>query len=200
MPSELAAPLIEAVRRIFAAAPPEPGDLMVLGGSTSAVRGERYGKAGDPALAQELLEALLPELAPRGVVLAVQGCEHVNRSLVLPADRARLLGLEPVNVVPVPKAGGALAAVYRTLLPDPAVVADLAASARYGLDIGGVLIGMHLRPVVVPVPLGDLRLGHAPLSGGFSRPRLIGGARAVYDPAEADRILEEALRNDEAPR
>ena len=200
MPSELAAPLIEAVRRVFAVAPPEPGDLMVLGGSTSAVRGERYGKAGDPALALELLEALLPELAPRGVVLAVQGCEHVNRSLVLPADRARLLGLEPVNVVPVPKAGGALAAVYRTLLPDPAVVADLAASARYGLDIGGVLIGMHLRPVVVPVPLGDLRLGHAPLSGGFSRPRLIGGARAVYDAAEADRILEEALRNDEAPR
>ena len=121
MPSELAAPLIEAVRRVFAVAPPEPGDLMVLGGSTSAVRGERYGKAGDPALALELLEALLPELAPRGVVLAVQGCEHVNRSLVLPADRARLLGLEPVNVVPVPKAGGALAAVYRTLLPDPAV-------------------------------------------------------------------------------
>lgn len=200
MLSELATPLLEAVRRLFAAAPPEPGDLMVLGGSTSAIQGERYGKAGDPSLALELLEALMPELAPRGVVLAVQGCEHVNRSLVLPAGPARALGLEPVNVVPIPKAGGSLAAVYRRLLPEPVVVADLAASARYGLDIGGVLIGMHLRPVAVPVPLGSLRLGCAPLSGGYSRPKLIGGSRAVYNPGEADRLLDEALRSDSTPQ
>jgi len=187
-------PLREALTRLFAAAPPRPGDLMVLGGSTSAVRGERYGKAGDPALALELLNTLLPVLARKEVVLAVQGCEHINRSLVLPAERAEALGLETVSVVPVPKAGGALAAVYRRLLPDPAVVADLAASARYGLDIGGVLIGMHLRPVAVPVPLGDLRVGQAPLSGGYSRPRLVGGKRAVYDTDEAARILNEALR------
>lgn len=167
---------------------------MVLGGSTSAVRGRRYGKAADPVLARELLLSLLPALARVGVVLAVQGCEHTNRSLVLPAAQAEALRLEPVNVVPVPKAGGSLAAVYRTLLPEPAVVADLDSSARYGLDIGGVLIGMHLRPVVVPVPLADLRIGEASLSGGYSRPPKVGGERAVYEPAEADQILQEALR------
>ena len=163
---------------------------MVLGGSTSAVRGERFGQAGDLELAEALLGVIYPRLARRALVLAVQGCEHVNRSLVLPRAAAQRLGLQEVRVVPVPKAGGPLAAVHYQRLPDPAVVADLRGEARLGLDVGGVLVGMHLKPVVVPVPLGDLRLGAASMSGGYSRLPLTGGRRAVYSPEEA----EEALR------
>lgn len=194
MSTDHAATLREAVGRLFEHAPPSPGDLFVLGGSTSAVRGRRIGKAGDPHVARAILEPLLAELAPAGVVLAVQGCEHTNRALVLPAAAAGALGLVRATLIPVPRAGGALAAVYHHMLDDPAVVIDLGRGARYGLDVGGVLIGMHLRPVAVPVPLADLRLGEAALSGGYSRPPLIGGARAVYDEAEARRQLDEAFR------
>ncbi len=196
MNTDYAAILHEAVSRIFENAPPRPGDLFVLGGSTSAVRGRRIGKAGDPQVARTILKPLLAALAPSGVVLAVQGCEHTNRALALPATAAAALNLTRATLVPAPRAGGALAAVYYQMLDDPAVAVDLGVGARYGLDVGGVLIGMHLQPVAVPVPLADLRLGEAALSGGYSRPPLIGGARAVYDEAEARRQLHEAFKSD----
>jgi len=186
----------EAIGRLFGRASPRPGDLLVLGGSTSAVHGERIGKGGDPLTARSILLPLLRGLAPTGVILAVQGCEHTNRSLVLPRSAAAHWGFTQTTLVPVPSAGGSLAAVYYFLLDNPAVVASLDSSARYGLDIGGVLIGMHLRPVAVPVPLSDLHIGHANISGGYSRPPLIGGERAVYDDGVARKLLQSIFRRD----
>ena len=183
-------PFEAALERLLQAARPAPGTMLVLGGSTSAVLGVRFGQAGDLALAEAMLDVLYSRLARLSLVPAVQGCEHINRSLVLPRAAALRFGLQEVRVVPVPKAGGPLAAVHYRRLPDPAVVADLRGEARLGLDVGGVLVGMHLRPVVVPVPLGDLRLGAAAMSGGYSRRPLTGGRRTVYSPEEA----EEALR------
>lgn len=194
MTSDLARQARTALERLFEAARPRPGALMVLGGSTSALQGRRIGKAGRPELAREVLEGMMGPLARAGVELAVQGCEHVNRALVVARPVAERYGLREVRVVPVPRAGGSLAAVWRTLLDDPVVVEDLRQQATLGLDLGGVLIGMHLRPVVVPVHFADLRVGEARVSGGYSRPPLVGGARAVYSEEEADRILNEALQ------
>lgn len=165
------------------------GVLLALGGSTSAIGGAQIGKAWSLETAFAVLEGLLPLIATHDLALAVQGCEHINRALVVPAPVAERYGLTEVSVVPVPKAGGSLATSYYSLLDEPVMVADLHGQARLGLDIGGVLVGMHLRPVVVPVWFGELKIGSARLSGGFSRPPRIGGERAVYDRSQLDQYL-----------
>ncbi len=168
----------------------DPSDwLLVVGGSTSSIRGQRIGKAGDLETAFAVLAGILPLVAKHGLTLAVQGCEHINRALALPAAAAERYRLTEVSVVPLPKAGGALASAYYSLLDEPLMVADLGGQARLGLDIGGVLVGMHLRPVAVPVWFGDLTIGSARLSGGYSRPPRVGGERAVYDRRPLDDLL-----------
>ena len=52
--------------------------------------------------------------------------------------------------------------------------------AKAGLDIGGTLIGMHLKEVAVPLRLQTKKVGEAPISAAKTRPKLIGGVRAVY--------------------
>jgi uncharacterized protein (TIGR01440 family) len=155
-----------------------PGQLLVIGCSTSEVLGRRIGTAGSLQLAAEIMAAVQAAAAERGVALAIQCCEHLNRALVLPRAVAEQQRLPVVSAWPVPKAGGALAAVAMDALPDPVLVESIQADA--GLDIGHTLIGMHLRPVVVPVRLSVERIGQAPLVAARTRPKLIGGERAVY--------------------
>ena len=50
-----------------------------------------------------------------------------------------------------------------------------------GLDIGGTLIGMHLKKVAVPVRLEQDHIGQAIVLAARVRPKFIGGDRAVYD-------------------
>ena len=56
-----------------------------------------------------------------------------------------------------------------------------AVRAHAGLDIGGTLIGMHLRAVAVPVRLQQKRIGEASILAARTRPKFIGGIRACYD-------------------
>jgi len=58
------------------------------------------------------------------------------------------------------------------------MVEDIAAHA--GLDIGETLIGMHLRKVAVPYRPALRFIGEARVNAAYTRPKLIGGARAVY--------------------
>ena len=53
--------------------------------------------------------------------------------------------------------------------------------ADAGMDIGGTLIGMHLKPVAVPVRLPMRTIGEAVLIAARTRLRFVGGSRAVYD-------------------
>ena len=55
-----------------------------------------------------------------------------------------------------------------------------AIQAHAGMDIGGTLIGMHLKRVAVPVRLSLDHIGHAILLCARTRPKLIGGERAKY--------------------
>ena len=153
------------------------GSLLVIGCSTSEILGERIGTHSAPEVAREVFAAFHRVATERGINLAVQCCEHLNRAIVL--ERAAAGGLDPVNVVPKPKAGGSMATAAYEAFSDPVVVEEIRADA--GIDIGSTLIGMHLKRVAVPVRLVHDRIGEATVVAARTRPRFIGGARAVYD-------------------
>ena len=167
-----------ALEGLMAVARLRPRDIVVVGCSTSEVMGERIGKAGSLEVAEAILDGLLPTLRDRGLYLAVQCCEHLNRALVVERECAERYNLELVTVVPHPKAGGALAAAAMKSFSDPAVAESIAAHA--GIDIGDTFIGMHLKRVAVPVRLDIDRIGEAHLTLARTRPKLLGGALALY--------------------
>lgn len=156
----------------------KPGQLLVAGVSTSEVLGSRIGTSGASNVAAALFDGLQRFAAETGIFVAYQCCEHLNRALVVERAAAEQYGLEPVTVVPVPKAGGAMASYAYRHLQDPLVVETIAAHA--GIDIGETLIGMHLRRVAVPFRPSLRRIGEARVNAAYTRPKLIGGARAVY--------------------
>ncbi len=168
-----------ALGELFSRRRPRGGELLVLGCSTSAVLGEPLGKASDPAVGEAVVAGMREVCDAAGVVLAVQGCEHVNRALVVPADLVEEMDLVPVNIVPTAGAGGAAPRAWHDMLGErAAVVEDLGRGADYGLDVGGVLIGMHLRRDRVAVPVHiSARIGAAPVAGAFSRLKWVGGPR-----------------------
>ena len=170
---------VAAVREYCREVPLLPGQLLVVGCSTSEVGGSRIGSAGSLAIADVILQALLSELLPLQVSLAVQCCEHLNRTLVVERSVMEFYRLEEVCVYPAPHAGGSLAACAMQKFADPVVVESV--KAHGGMDIGNTLIGMHLRPVAVPVRLNQKTIGGAWVVAAKTRPRLIGGARAVYE-------------------
>lgn len=157
------------------------GQIVVVGCSTSEVCGEKIGTASVPEAAEALFEGLMSVFSPRGIFVAAQCCEHLNRAIVVERDAVPLSS--PVNVIPQPKAGGSFATAAYKAAKDPVVLEEIAADA--GLDIGQTLIGMHLKKVAVPVRLGTKTIGDAIVTAARVRPKFIGGCRAVYD----DRLI-----------
>ena len=157
----------------------KPGAIMVVGCSTSEVIGSKIGTDSVVELGQTLFDAIYGVLKQKGIFLAVQCCEHTNRSLIVERECAEKYNLEQVNLIPQPKAGGSFGtAAYKTFAK-PCAVDEISADA--GIDIGGTLIGMHLKRVAVPVRLSIDRIGKAPIICARVRPRFVGGQRAVYD-------------------
>lgn len=175
---EISAQMKEALEGLFQVAGLKPGQILVVGCSTSEVMGQKIGSASSLEVAEALMEQLLPFVQSKGVFLAIQGCEHINRALVVEEECAEKYGWEIVNVVPHQKAGGSLSAVAMERFQKPVVVERIQAHA--GIDIGDTFIGMHLRPVAVPVRLSLKSMGQAHLTLARTRPRLIGGERARY--------------------
>ena len=170
-----------AVREILEAARLSAGDLFVVGCSSSEVCGGKIGKQSSPEAAQAILDGIYPLLKENGVYLAAQCCEHLNRAVILEAAAAALYRLPPVNAVPQPKAGGSFATATYKAFDAPVAVESLCQSAAAGIDIGGTLIGMHLRPVAVPLRISVDRIGEAHIVCARTRPKFVGGSRAVYD-------------------
>ena len=155
----------------------KPGSIIVVGCSTSEVLGSKIGTNSNPDTAKEIFDALHDYAKENGLYLAVQCCEHLNRAIII--ERAAVPFAEPVNVVPQPKAGGSLATQAYAGFADPVAVEEIKADA--GIDIGLTLIGMHLKKVAVPVRLENNRIGEAIIVAARTRPKFIGGVRAVYD-------------------
>lgn len=169
----------QAVEELLAVANLNPGDIFVIGCSSSEIVGGHIGKDSSMEAAAAVLQGVLPVLRERGIYLAAQCCEHLNRAIVLEAEAARHYGYEPVCAVPQPHAGGSWATNCWRAFEHPVLVEEIRAAA--GMDIGGTLIGMHLRRVAVPVRLSLDHIGQAILLCARTRPKYIGGARAVYE-------------------
>ena len=173
---------IVAVSELLAIANLKAGDVLVIGCSSSEMVGEKIGTHSSVDAANALADAVLPLLKEKGVAIAVQCCEHLNRALILESAVAEKYGYEAVNVVPQPKAGGSFATAVWARLENPVAVEHIRAHA--GLDIGGTLIGMHLKEVAVLVRLSVKHIGEAPILCARTRPKFIGGCRAVYDDSK----------------
>lgn len=180
--AQITAQAQQAAIELLEAAHLETGDLFVVGCSSSEITGGRIGKQSSMEAAQAVLEGIRPVLQAQGVSLAAQCCEHLNRAIVVERAVARERGYEIVAAVPQPHAGGSWATCCWQAFTDPVLVEEVRAEA--GMDIGGTLIGMHLRRVAVPVRLSLDHIGQAVLLCARTRPKFIGGARAVYGEGE----------------
>lgn len=154
------------------------GQIFVLGLSSSEVAGGVIGKNSSREIGQVIVKTILEACEARGVYLAVQGCEHLNRALVVERDIAEIKDLEIVNVLPSLEAGGSGQLAAFDYMKDPVEVEEVVAHA--GIDIGDTAIGMHIKRVQVPLRPIQRELGGAHVTALASRPKLIGGARALY--------------------
>ena len=166
-----------AVKELIEIAKLKKGDILVVGCSTSEVVGSKIGTNSDPKTAEYIFAGISTPLKEKGIYLAVQCCEHLNRAIVIEKDAVP--NAEIVNVVPQKKAGGSLATVAYSNFSNPVIVEDIKADA--GMDIGDTFIGMHLKKVAVPVRLSIKQIGEAHLTSARVRPKFIGGIRAIYD-------------------
>jgi TIGR01440 family protein len=178
MYEEITAQARQAVTELLEQAKLKAGQVMVVGCSSSEMVGQRIGKGSSLEAAQAAFAGIYPVLQEKGIWLAVQCCEHLNRSLIVERELAERKGWEIVNVVPQPHAGGSFAVTAYANFKDPVAVESIVADA--GLDIGGTLIGMHLRRVAVPVRLSLKKIGEANILCARTRPKYVGGSRAVY--------------------
>jgi uncharacterized protein (TIGR01440 family) len=175
--AELSAQAKAAMEELIEKSGVKAGAIVVIGCSTSEILGAKIGSDSQPEVAKTVFEALWETAKNAGLYLAAQCCEHLNRAIII--ERAAVPGADIVNVVPQPKAGGSFATQAYAHFTNPVAVEEIRADA--GLDIGFTLIGMHLKKVAVPLRLTNNRIGEATVLAARTRPKFIGGARAVYD-------------------
>lgn len=168
----------DAVREILDLGGASAGELFVVGCSSSEITGGTIGKASSPEAAKAVFDVIYGELRARGIYLAAQCCEHLNRALVLEREAARAFGTRMVNAVPQVKAGGGFATEAFQAFDNPVLCESV--QAAFGMDIGETLIGMHIRPVCVPLRLKTRLIGEARVTAAKSRLPYIGGSRAAY--------------------
>ena len=167
-----------AVEELFEIAGVDKGQVLIVGCSSSEIIGSKIGSDSNPEVACQVFEAIYTSAAKYGVDVAAQCCEHLNRAIIIEKDTAQRLGLEIVNVVPQPKAGGSFATAAYNNFKEPVAVEYV--KADLGLDIGLTMIGMHLKHVAVPVRLSVRKIGEATLVAARTRAKYIGGPRAFY--------------------
>ncbi|MEE1280172.1 MAG: TIGR01440 family protein [Oscillospiraceae bacterium] len=170
---------IEAACALCDAAKLQRDDLFIVGCSSSEVLGEKIGTNSSLDVADAIFEGIYSVLKEKGILMAVQCCEHLNRAVILEKRAAVKLGYPIVNVLPQPKAGGSLGTLAFERLPDAVAVEKIRADA--GIDIGLTMIGMHLKEVAVPVRLPIKKIGNATIVCARTRPKFVGGARACYN-------------------
>lgn len=166
-----------AAKEIIETAKLKSGNILVVGCSSSEIAGQKIGTFSNIDVAKSVFNGIYDALNEKGIYLAAQCCEHLNRAIII--EREAVINQDIVNVVPMIKAGGSFATTAYNLYNDPVSVEMIKADA--GLDIGGTLIGMHLKHVAVPVRLSVKSIGQAPLLAARTRPKFIGGIRANYD-------------------
>lgn len=168
----------EILEELLAVANMHEGDLLVVGCSSSEIAGRGIGSFSGEDIGKAMAESILSVLRSKGIFLAAQCCEHLNRALIVEKEYALMQRLPVVNVRPVLKAGGSFATAAYEIFDEPVAVEEVRAQA--GMDIGSTLIGMHLSPVAVPVRTKRDHIGEAYVVCARTRAKYIGGERAVY--------------------
>lgn len=168
-----------AAKEIIEAAALKAGDILVVGCSSSEIAGGVIGHNSNFDVASIVFDEIYKVCREKGIYLAAQCCEHLNRAIIVESKCAERYGYERVCVVPKPKAGGSFASNAWEKFAHPTAVEHIRAHA--GLDIGGTLIGMHLKEVAVPVRLSINKIGEANILCARTRPKYIGGERAKYE-------------------
>ncbi|MDD6309069.1 MAG: TIGR01440 family protein [Clostridia bacterium] len=176
---EIRKAVCEAVEALVDAAALTEKQIMILGCSTSEVAGSKIGKGSVYEIGETIIRAALSVLSPRGIYLAVGCCEHLNRAVCMPREAAEKYGFEIVSVLPAIHAGGSAATAAYKYMDNPCMVEF--ARCHAGMDIGDTFIGMHLRHVAVPVRLPIHEIGCAHVTYAKTRPKYIGGCRAIYE-------------------
>lgn len=169
----------DAIYELIKLAKLEKNDILVIGCSSSEVVGHKIGTFSSIEAANAIFEGVYAPLKEHGIFLAAQCCEHLNRAVIIEKDAMNLYNLEQINVIPQPKAGGSFATTVYNNLSNAVAVEEIKADA--GIDIGGTLIGMHLKKVAVPVRLKTLKIGDANIICARTRLKFIGGNRTSYD-------------------
>ena len=177
--SEIKNQLITAFDELISQSFFEDGDILVVGCSSSEVLGEKIGTSGSLETATEIFSTLKKKCDEKGLYLACQCCEHLNRALVVEKELAKRDRLTIVSAIPHEKAGGSFATAAYKGFENPVLVEEI--SAQLGIDIGSTLIGMHLNRVAVPVRTSIKKIGEAPVTFAKVRPKFIGGCRAKYE-------------------
>lgn len=175
----ISGPAARVLEELAEAGSLRPGGVIVVGVSTSEVRGRHIGTAGAETVAARLYDGVSQASQALGLHVVWQCCEHLNRALACERSLAEARGWTIVSAVPVPKAGGSMAAYAYRQMQDPCLVEHVQVQA--GIDIGETMIGMHLRAVAVPFRSSVRWIGEARVNAAYSRPKLIGGVRAVYE-------------------
>jgi uncharacterized protein (TIGR01440 family) len=166
-----------ACRELCEKAGLQKGQILVVGCSSSEICGSKIGSSSNPEMAEAVFSGIYEILQEKGIYLAAQCCEHLNRALIV--EQEAVIDREIVNVVPQPKAGGSFATAAYRHFRHPVAVEEIRADG--GIDIGSTLIGMHLKRVAVPVRLDNNRIGQACVTAARVRSKFIGGERACYD-------------------
>lgn len=177
--NEIKVQTIAVVKELLSMANLKPGDILVVGCSSSEIQTHKIGSFSNAEVGAAVFEAIYGEVKDQCIYLAAQCCEHLNRALIIEEEAAIRYGYEQVNVVPQLKAGGSFATAAYQRLTNPVAVESVKAKA--GIDIGDTLIGMHLAPVAVPVRVKQTQIGSAHVVCARTRYKFIGGERAVYD-------------------
>lgn len=163
---------------LLEAANMKKGQILVVGCSSSEIASHKIGSYSSADIGKAVFEELYSITKSQGIYLAAQCCEHLNRALIVEEEAAEKYGLQMVNVVPQLKAGGSFATAAYAGFENPVAVEEIKAHA--GIDIGDTFIGMHLRPVAVPVRTSIGAIGGAHVTCARTRLKYIGGERAHY--------------------
>ncbi|WMJ22464.1 TIGR01440 family protein [Paludicola sp. MB14-C6] len=170
---------ITIITELIHAANLQKNSILVVGCSSSEVAGHKIGSFSSTEIADTIFESIYPILKEKNIFLAAQCCEHLNRAIIVEKECMDYYRLEQVNVVPQPKAGGSFATAAYHNFENPVAVEFIKADA--GIDIGGTLIGMHLKHVAVPIRLSISNIGEANIICARTRAKCIGGIRAIYN-------------------
>lgn len=179
--NEIKSEIERSVRELIDIAKLEEEDIFVVGCSSSEIAAHMIGTYSSEEIGKTVFTTIKSVCDEKGIFLAAQCCEHLNRAVIVEKKCAQRYGLTRVNVVPVLKAGGSFGTAAYNGFENAYAVESLERKATAGMDIGDTFIGMHMRDVVVPVRVHTDRIGNAHVTFARTRAKFVGGDRAVYN-------------------